>query len=83
MKLTAILEHAGDSIMTQRMDVAAHKAVKRKSCVDVTFSTQGFAVRDLMFPEQSQYVGLIVWIPREKWVEAFDKEAKNVINIHE
>ena len=77
MHLSDILKAVPESaVKSQRLDVCAHKAVAKKKPthhVDVTFATTGMSVRDLMFPAESENVGLIVWIKRSEWIKCFEQ----------
>ncbi len=77
MKLTDLLERAGDGLKHQRLDSSFVSMRQKKKHAEVTFSTEpelaSKLARSVMTQKPADYVGIIVWVP----VTAMDNTSPN------
>lgn len=70
MNLIELLQKVGvENVEVQPLNECVTNIVARKGGVHlVTFPTHQLTCRDVMVPDQSQKIGLVVWIPRTRMV---------------
>jgi hypothetical protein len=68
MSIIELLQQVGvENVDVQPLNECVTNAVAKKDGVHlITFPTHKLTCRDVMLPDQSQMVGLVVWIPRDK-----------------
>ena len=66
MKLSELLERAGEDVQWQLLHECFISAQSTKRGTQVTFGTQAITTHELV-TEDFKNVGLIIWIPKEKW----------------
>lgn len=75
MKITELLERAGDGLKHQRLDNSFVSMQQKKDCATVTFSTEKEVAQQLaksvMTGKAADYVGIVVWVP----ATAFPKQS--------
>ena len=71
MKITKLLERAGDRLKTQRLDTSFVAMKQKKQHAEITFCTdKGMAdqiTKSIMTGTKADYVGVVVWIPVDAW----------------
>lgn len=71
MKITTLLERAGDALKTQRLDTSLVAMRQRKGHAEVTFSTEKAMASQLaksaFVGAKADFVGIVVWIPSSAW----------------
>lgn len=65
MKLHELIQSAGNAIQWQWLSDAFIRASQTKRGTDITFGTQAVSAIE-MVNHSEKYVGIIVWIPKEK-----------------
>jgi len=67
MKITTLLERAGDGLKHQRLDRSFVAMNQKKDHAEITFSTEpGVAsqlAKSVMLGTSADYVGIVVWVP--------------------
>lgn len=66
--LSQIIESVGnENVKVQKLTDCVVKSATKKSVTTITFQTEVIHTNDLMYGgEKSGYVGLILWLPKEK-----------------
>lgn len=71
MKITELLERAGDGLKHQRLDGSFVSMRQKKKHAEVTFSTEpqvaSQLARSVMTGKAADYVGIVVWVPASAW----------------
>ena len=71
MKITELLERAGDGLKHQRLDGSFVSMRQKKAHAEITFSTEpevaSQLARSVMTGKAADYVGIVVWVPATAW----------------
>jgi hypothetical protein len=72
MKITELLERAGDDLKHQRLDGSFVSMRQKKEHAEVTFSTESEVASQLARSvmtggKAADYVGIVVWVPATAW----------------
>ena len=71
MKITELLERAGNKLKTQRLDTSFVAMKQKKQHAEITFCTDkgmaGQLTKSVMTGAKTDYVGVVVWIPVDAW----------------
>ncbi len=71
MKITDLLERAGDGLKHQRLDESFVSMEIKKGRGEVTFSTTpeiaSQLAKSVMTGKAADYVGIVVWVPASAW----------------
>lgn len=79
MKITTLLERAGDALKYQRLDSSFVSMRQKKKHGEITFSTEpemaaGLA-KSVVLGKAAEFVGIVVWVP----ASAFSKPIETAI----
>lgn len=70
MKLSELIEHVGDdNVQVQWIRESFVSAESRKGDGEITFATDGGKVIGFTEGNDSEFVGLVVWLPRQRLPE--------------